>query len=709
MFSRMRRSGAARREATGRFGRLVRQTSGLDPFQDDDRPDSAFEQIWRVVVKRRTFVLLAGIACWVAGLEARLIQLQVFRHDAYTAIAEQQQQARITIEAMRGDIVDRNGNLLAYSVHGDGIVADPTRVEDAAATVAAVCGALGDCTAKERKELVTRLAGDKRFAVVRRARNVTVEQLDRVMALGLPGIDRRTEVLRYHPALETAAHTVGFTGTENEGRAGIEYTRNAELQGRDGEGIAQVTGGLSRQRLDTRVVTRPEPGASIELTIDLPLQRIVERELQAGVAENRAVGGTAIVMDPWTGDILALANVPTFNPNAFGDFGAASVNRAVQSVYEPGSTFKIVTASAALEEGLVRPEDPIDTSPGYIAVPGRTRLVHDTHNYGVISFEDVIVKSSNVGAIKTGARLGVERLTDYVQRFGFGQRIAPDFPGESRGIWNPSNLTQSGLASISMGYQVSVTPIQMAAAASVVANGGLLMEPHVVRATLRDGERIEVQPKALRRVIRPETAATMTRIMEGVVERGTATRAQIAGFYVAGKTGTSNKAVPGGYSPTDFNASFVGFVPARHPRFTILVVIDTPRAGSHFGGGVAAPIFQRIAEAALIDAGVAPTIDPIPPVFVSPRGPTLPVQRVSASAVVPTVMRTGGAPIVPDVRGLSGREALRVLSAAGLSVRMRGTGFVVRQVPAAGAPLESNRRGTIELSRDPSALTRDRQ
>ena len=254
-------------------------------------------------------------------------------------------------------------------------------------------------------------------------------------------------------------------------------------------------------------------------------------------------------MDPHTGEILALANYPTFNPNADGQFSEDERrNRAMQDVYEPGSTFKIVTASAAIEEGVLTPTDLIDCSPGFIKIGGR-KPITDTHNYGVLTFEDVIVKSSNVGAIKAGLRLGAERLSRYVQRFGFGEAISSrDFPGESRGHRSTTISTRARIASMSMGYQISVTPMQMAAAASAVANGGELLEPHIVRAVVRDGRREEVAPKVLRRAIAPDTAATLTTIMEGVVERGTAKAAQLDRYQVAGKTGTAKKLVDGEYA-----------------------------------------------------------------------------------------------------------------------------------------------------------------
>lgn len=687
-----------------RLARAIRaQRDRFDPLRKADRPDSAFEASWPLQLKRRLLVVFAVSALWVVGIEARLVQLQVFQHDELTAQARSRQEKRLRTEALRGDIVDRHGNLLAYSVEADSIAADPSLVDVPAKTAAAVCDALGDCSAKERAELAARLGGDGRFTVVRRSRQVSPEQAKRVAALKLKGIVLPSDTRRYYPRFELAAHVLGFVGDDNNGQAGVEYAFNNVVHGEDGLAYVQVD--AKRQALDSRVERAPVPGATLQLTVDLYLQHIVERELRAGVEANRAAGGTAIIMNPLTGEILALASYPTFNPNAVGrSSDDERRNRAVQDVYEPGSTFKIVTASAALEEGVVKPEDPIDTNPGYITFPGR-KPIYDTHHYGVIPFEEVIVKSSNVGAIKVGLRTGAERLSRYVHRFGFGEALAPDFAGQSRGLWSGSDLNDSGLASVSMGYQVSVTPLQMVTAASAVANGGLLMEPHLVRAVVRDGRPELVQPKVLRRAISPETAATLTAIMEGVVsDRGTARAASLDRYQVAGKTGTAHKVVDQRYSSTDYNASFVGFVPSRRPAFTILVVIDTPRANGYYGGVVAAPIFRRIAEAALQQAGIPPTVDPTPPVLVSStEPPLLPAPPARQRSLVAALTPVGGLTLMPDLSGLSARDAIRSLGSVGLTARVRGSGFVSRQSPEPGQPVDEGGWGVIELERLPPA------
>jgi cell division protein FtsI (penicillin-binding protein 3) len=611
---------------------------------------------------------------------------------------------------LRGAIRDRHGNLLAYSVQADSIVANPSQVKDPAASATAVCAALRDCTPKDRQEIERKLSGKGQFTYLRRSRTVEPDQVRRVLDLGLTGVFPSSDTRRYYPKSELAAHILGFVSLENNGQAGIEYSKNNLVRGE--EGLAYIQVDARRQRLETRVERQPVAGATVELTLDTQLQYLVERELKAGVEANKARGGTAIVMDPFTGEILAMANYPTFNPNAVGRATDDQLrNRAITDVYEPGSTFKIVTASAAIEGKIVTPSDLIDTNPGYIVIPGRSRPIYDTHHNGVISFEDVIVKSSNVGAVKVGLRTGVERMTRYVKLFGFGQLIAPDLAGGTRGLWNANNLSESGLASVSMGYQVSVTPLQMATAVSAVANGGLLMEPHLVRALVRDGVRESVAPKVLNRAIEPDTAAMLTSMMEGVVDRGTATAAKIDGYPAAGKTGTAHRIVDGRYSQTDYNASFVGFVPSRRPVFTILVVIDTPRAGTYYGGTVSAPIFKRIAEGALQYAGVPSPVNPAPPVLVPSRpalaqlSPGLKVVKFDEPG--PRAVGTPG--LMPDLRGISSRQALHDITQVGLTARVSGSGVVVRQFPEPGAPVEPGGWASIELQRVQPAAPESRQ
>jgi cell division protein FtsI (penicillin-binding protein 3) len=513
---------------------------------------------------------------------------------------------------------------------------------------------------------------------------------------------------RFYPNKDLAAHVLGHVGIDNTGLNGLEAAYDSLIKGRTGTVLVQTD---ARRHAFSRVERPPTSGATLELTIDQYLQHLAERELRAGVAENRAAGGAVVVIDPKNGEILALANWPTFNPNTYQDAAPdARRNRAVQDLYEPGSTFKIVTASAAFEEDVVEPGDPIDVSAGRIRFGGR--VIDDDHRYGVLSFADVIVKSSNVGAIKVGLRLGPQRLGTYTSRFGFGRRSSPDFPAESPGIvWSPDKLTDSALASVSMGYQIGVTPLQMAAALSSIANGGEWLEPRVVRAVVKDGVRKPVPHNPVRRTVTAETAAIMTDIMEQVVERGTGTRAQVPGFTVAGKTGTAQKVVDGRYSRSEYNASFVGFVPSRQPELAIVVVIDTPRGrNSYYGGTVAAPIFQRIAEAALRHRGVPATINAPPPVLVRRDDPSaggVAARTVSFGSLPAPVLAAVPSQGLPDLRGLGARDALRALAQIGMTARVRGAGIVVDQRPEPGSPIERGATATITLERRISAHDSD--
>ena len=635
------------------------------------------------------------LVLWVIAIEVRLVVLQVLQHDQLVARAERQQMSTLPAPAKRGEIFDRNGRLLAYSVDADTIYAVPTEVTDAAHTAAALCDALDDCTGKMRDELRDRLAQNRAFVYVRR--RATPLQAKRVAALALQGVAFRKESKRFYPNRELAAHLLGYVGVDNVGLAGLEATFDKTVRGREGKLLVQTD---ARRHVFSRLERAPTAGGSIELTIDEQLQHIAEREVRAGVEAARADGGTAVVMNPHNGEILAMASWPTFNPNDYSDSTeVARRNRAIQDLYEPGSTFKLVTASAALEEKVVTPDEIIDVSAGLIRFG--SRVVDDMHRTGPLSFTDVIVKSSNVGAIKVGLRVGAERMGLYVRRFGFGRPTSPDFPSESPGIvWDPSKLNDSALASVSMGYQVGVTALQMASAASVIANGGTLYEPHVVRAIVKGGERTLVAPKVVRRTVLPETAATLTQIMEKVVIEGTGRNARLVSYNVAGKTGTADKLVNGRYSGAQQNVSFVGFVPAQRPELTVIVMIDSPRVGGDTGGAIAAPIFKRIADAGLRYLGTTPTINQPPPVIVA-RNPQTPVTQASMAAgpsviAMPANMTEAG---LPDLRGMSAREALRELARVGLTAKMQGTGFVIEQDPPAGSPFEPGETCSLILNR----------
>lgn len=658
---------------------------------------------WRAAIRSRLLVGAAIFMLWAVGIQARLLYLQVHKHHDLQARAENQSARTMDISAKRGDILDRHGRVLAYSVDADSVYGVPSEIKDPGKTASMLCVALTDCAQKERDALTARLRQKRAFVYVRR--RVTPHQAKRIAELRLEGgVGFIKEDRRFYPNKQLAAQLLGFVGIDNKGLAGIEAAYDSQISGSLGKLLYQTD---ARGQAFSRLERPPTAGATVELTIDEYLQHVAERELRDAVERNRASGGTVLIMAPTTGEILALANEPTFNPNAFSSASPDDRrNRAVQDIYEPGSTFKVVTASAALEEHVIGVDDLIDVSGGKIRFG--SRVIDDTHDYGTLSFTDVMVKSSNVGAIKVGLTLGAERLGLYVRRFGFGRALSPDFPAETTGIvWDPRKLDNSALASMSMGYQVGVTPLQMVTAVSSVANGGDLIQPRVVRALVRDGKRVEVKRNILGRTISKDTAVTLTGIMEQIVERGTATYAQVAGYTIAGKTGTAAKLVNGRYSNTDYYASFVGFLPSRNPVATIIVVIDSPHARGFYGGPIAGPVFQRIAEATLQHLGVPPTLNAPPPVLVarhSERPEIQPAGRRRDAASIVQVGASGDMRDLPDFRGMSAREALRVLTKIGLTARLTGSGAVTDQVPAPGTPIEPGMACELRLERSPVAL-----
>ena len=661
-------------------------------------------QTWKQVVRRR--LLTAGLvfAVWTVAIEARLIFLQVFSYDELMARAEDQQQNSKEAIPKRGEILDRHGRILAYSVDGDAIYAEPRNIDDSPAVTALLCDAI-DCSDERREALEDRLAGSGGFAYVKR--QAPPDMAKRVAQLDLTGVGFLPENRRYYPNGELAAHVLGYVGIDNKGLGGIESTYDSDIRGRPGLILFQAD---SRGRAFSRLERPPTAGATLELTIDAQIQYVAERELERGVHEHGADAGCVVITDPYTGDILAMANWPTFNPNLFADSEeSARRNRCIQDIYEPGSTFKIVTAAAALEEGVASRTDLFDVSAGQIRVD-RGPPVKDMHVYQApMSFDDVIIKSSNVGAVKIGLRLGAEGLSRYIRRFGFGEALARDLPGQARGIVHSTSDLESArqIASVSIGYAVSVTPLQVVAAASAVANGGELLEPRLVRAVIRNGLRAEIPSRVVRRSIKEETAVELREIMEGVSERGTAKEARVTGYPVAGKTGTTKKLVEGKYSDTDHVASFVGFVPSRRPEFTMIVMVDNPRGARYTGGAVAAPIFRRIAEAALRHRAVAPTVNPEPPIFRVREGPERSLVALASTSQPPAASPTPSihvdpqSGLMPDLRGMSARQAIATLGAFGMIALPEGDGVVTRHQPPAGSAVDRGATVTLQLERRP--------
>ena len=627
---------------------------------------------------------------------ARALDLAVLRGPALARLAAMQHHQRIELLSHRGPIVDRSGEPLALSVDVPSIYVRPREL---AAHVPAADGRLARlATALHMPLRALRAKLRSRQPFVWLKRQALPREAEAIGRLGLPGVYTVTEGRRFYPHGSLAAHVLGFVGVDSQGLEGLEQRFDRVIRGepqylefdRDARGREMFTGGVR---------AAPDQGGRLELTLDAGIQEATERELQSGIAAARAAGGAAVVLDPATGEVLALANVPTYNPNEPGDWTDKRWrdrvrNRAITDPYEPGSTFKAILAAAAIEERVVTPGELFFCERGRFQTAGRA--IHDTHPYGWLSFAEVIQYSSNIGAAKVGERLGRERYHRYLRAFGFGGRTGIELPGETPGIVRPvQRWTHVDLATLSFGQGVSVTPVQMAAAFAAIANGGTLLRPFVVkRVVAPDGEVVlENEPTAVRRVVSTRSARTTTELLRRVVEHegGTGTKARLEDFPVAGKTGTAQKVDPstGVYSSKRIG-SFVGFVPADEPRAVILVLIDEPSTSS-YGGVVAAPVFRAIAAGVLKRLGVEP---PAPIVLArAPRGaPQKPGARRARTAAASSVAET------PSFLGLSLREALARAQVSGWDVRVTGTGYVAAQEPMPGTPIVAARRLALRLS-----------
>jgi cell division protein FtsI (penicillin-binding protein 3) len=543
---------------------------------------------------------------WVAAVLGRLVYLQVIKYQFFLNLASRQRGRVIDVDPRRGTIYDRNGTELAMSIDVDSVFAVPSEIPDQETTAQILANVLG----LDAQDLLARLRSQKNFAWVKR--KVDAETSERVRALNLRGVYFRKEPKRFYPKRDLAAQVIGYVGTDDEGLGGLELVYDDDLRGIPGREIIEVD---ARRKWFGRVERQPDPGQNLVLTIDGTIQYIVEKELEQAMADTGAAAGTVVVQNPHTGEILALANRPTFNPNVFNsvDKKEALKNRAVSDVYEPGSVFKTVTYSAAIEQGVVKPEDMVDCQGGAITVFGMT--IHDAHKMGVLTIAEAYAHSSDVAAIKTGMKLGDERFDQYIRSYGFGAQTGIELPGESRGLKKPlKRWSKVSIASMSMGQEIGVTPVQVVSMVSSIANDGVYTPPRIVAGELPPNagpKPVVFHPAQQHRVISPLTAVKMKKMMEAVVLDGTARRAILDGYTVAGKTGTAQKVDPatGAYSKTKYVASFVGFAPVNNPAITIAVILDSAQ-GLHQGGQVSAPVFRRIAQQVLEYMHVPHDIEP---------------------------------------------------------------------------------------------------
>jgi len=544
----------------------------------------------------RLYSLGTVLLLWCFAICARLVYLQVFSYGKFVAQAAHQQQRAIPLTARRGVIYDRAGRELAMSVLVDSAFAVPTEVKDLPTAVSLITRITGE----DRNVVFADCQAHKTFCWV--ARKADDETIERIKSLNLQGIHFEQEPKRFYPARDLAAQVLGSVGMEDSGQSGIEHEFDEPLRGRPGKMFITVD---AHKEWFSDVETQPEPGQNLVLTVDKNIQYVVEKELDQAIHDTQAIAGTVIVENPHTGEILALANRPTFNPNLRKQITpAALTNRAVSYVYEPGSTFKLVTISAAIEEKLTNPNEVFDCQMGSIVYNGMR--IRDSKAHGLLPVWGVLAESSDVGSIKIALRLGEDRYYKYIRAFGFGQLTGIELPGETRGLTKPpSRWSKVSIAAISIGQEIGISPIQLAGLVSTFANDGVWVAPRIVAGAVQPQgmpQTVAFHPAEGRRVISPFTAAEMRSMMEKVVidAHGTGRRAILEGYSSAGKTGTGQKVDPatGAYSKTKYVGSFAGFAPVNNPQIVVAVILDSA-VGPHQGGQIAAPVFHRIAQQVL--------------------------------------------------------------------------------------------------------------
>jgi cell division protein FtsI (penicillin-binding protein 3) len=559
----------------------------------------------------RGILLLLGFAVAGGALEARVLYLQLVDKEFLSAQGDDRHLRTVQISAHRGPITDRNGEPLAVSTPVDSIWANPKQLKPSLDRVDELAAALDVDPDWLARRITSNL--DREFVYLKRA--LPPNRAAAVLQLDIPGVSTLREYRRYHPAGEVAGHVVGFTDIDDNGQEGLELAYDYWLEGENGSKRV-LQDRLGRVVGDVELIEPAHEGRTLRTSLDLRLQYLAYRELKRAVGENDAKSGSVVVLDPVTGEVLAMVNQPSFNPNDRSQLkGARYRNRAVTDIFEPGSSFKPFVIAAAIESGRYRPDSVIDTSPGYLTVGGRI-ITEDSHNLGPITMTTVLARSSNVGAAKIALDMAPEKIWRVLSGFGIGRLTASGFPGESAGVLNePEHWHRIGQATISYGYGLSVTALQLARAYSAIAGGGLLPPISFVA--------LDAQPER-ERVVAPATADALLHMLEVVVSpQGTGQHAAVKNYTVAGKTGTSRKSVHGGYADDRHTAVFAGIAPASDPRLVIVVVINEPRGGDYYGGDVAAPVFSAIASDALRVLAVPPDALGEPPLSVvaDARGP----------------------------------------------------------------------------------------
>lgn len=548
----------------------------------------------RNAARTRLYILSAVLLIWCGGICLRLVYLQIFRYDAFLKRAEHQQTRTVDIAAKRGIVYDRAGRELAMSVAVDSVFAVPSEIPDIGGTISLI----SRITKSDPHELLAKCKAAKSFCWV--ARKADSEIADRIRSLNLRGIYLQKESKRFYPKPDLAAQVLGYVGMDDEGLSGIEREFDDKLRGSTGRMLISVD---ARKKWFGSIEKQPDPGENVVLTVDENIQHIADKELQVAMQQTHAIAGTVVVENPHTGEILALANRPTFNPNLAKEITPEKLkNHAVSDVYEPGSTFKLVTLSAALEEKVTNPDEVFDCQMGSIMFNGMR--IRDSRPHGLLSVTQILAESSDVGAIKVALRLGQDRFYKYIRAYGFGSPTGIELPGESRGLTKPVNRwSKVSMGAISMGQEIGITPLQLSSLVSTIANDGVWIAPRIVAATTepqKTPQTIAFHPANEHRVISTMTAAQMKKMMQQVVLEGTGRKAILEGYSSAGKTGTAQKVDPAthAYSRTKYVGSFAGFAPINNPAIVVAVILDSA-VGLHQGGQVAAPVFQRISQQVL--------------------------------------------------------------------------------------------------------------
>ena len=677
----------------------------------------------------RWLVVWVLAVVWMAVVLTRLSYLQLVCYGEYFTKAQHQQQRVFEISPKRGVIYDRKGRELAISLPMDSVFGDPAEINDPEMVARLLAPALE----LPADDLETKIR--EAHSPVRLAKKLSPETVARIQDMNLRGVFFQKENRRVYPQHELAAHVLGYVDIDEKGNGGIEHALDKQIRGRPGKMMVLADG---RRRWYDRTESAADPGASVTLTIDQTIQYIAEKELERAIAETHANNGTVVVQDPNTGQLLAVAVRPTFDPNNAGSYSDDKrMNRAVAAAYEPGSTFKVVTMTGAIENGAARPTDLVDCQMGSILVAGR--LIHDWHPFGVLSVRDVLAHSSDVGSIKVALRLGAPKFYETIRAFGIGQLTGIELPGENRGLLRPvENWTASSIGSIAIGQEVSVTPVQIVSAVSALANGGTLYRPRIVQEVHGGTTAYTRTPVEPEPVTDAKTAATVREMMETVILEGTGKPAQLDGWTAAGKSGTAQKIDPatGRYSPNQYNSSFVGFAPVNEPAVTILVVLDSP-VGAHHGGEVGGPVFKRVAEQVLAYLDVPHDVPLAPELQTAgnsgharPSGPSGEEDRAQYEAAVgrndaeqggnsgdnagANLGSKTGAPtiafgdqetvIVPNLAGQTVRSVTEACSRFGLVPMLIGSGVALEQSVDAGSQVLRGTRLTVRFGRAGSSV-----